>query len=261
MTDQRTGSGLDWAAEEARTRGLPMTVIHVFEVFVGGPVAMPLVDLRSLAQETLDGGVDHVRKEASDVPVQGVLVQGQAAAKLIEAGKTAAMIVLGPRGLGGFRRWCSGRSAPRWSRTPLPRGDRQRRPGHARPCRGRRGRFTDLPGRAGAGVRRGRAARILRPRGGGLGVGAGGRPSAAGRRGRHAQGGHDPAGPADDPLRELHPGVDAQAEIVVGPPREVLLDAARDARLLVVGSRGLGGFAACYSDRSAKPWSSTPHAR
>ncbi|NVI89895.1 universal stress protein [Actinomadura sp. BRA 177] len=234
---------LDWAAEEARTRGLPMTVIHVFEVFVGGPVAMPLVDLRSLAQETLDGGVDHVRKEASDVPVQGVLVQGQAAAKLIEAGKTAAMIVLGPRGLGGFAGLVLGSvSAQVVAHAPCPvviaRGD------------------LDTPGRVVVGVDGSpisRAALAL----------------AFAEAELHGSSVHAVAAwesvPVDDlppladeagmrkaattrldqlmiPLRELHPGVDAQAEIVVGPPREVLLDAARDARLLVVGSRGLGGF-------------------
>ena len=38
-------------------------------------------------------------------------------------------------------------------------------------------------------------------------------------------------------------GVDLTAEAVQGHPRHVLLDAARDADLLVVGSRGRGGFA------------------
>lgn len=45
-----------------------------------------------------------------------------------------------------------------------------------------------------------------------------------------------------DPLRERHRGVDTRMEIVTGRPREVLIDAADGARLLVVGSRGLGGF-------------------
>lgn len=39
------------------------------------------------------------------------------------------------------------------------------------------------------------------------------------------------------------PGIDVQREVQEGPPARVLLGAARDAGLLVVGSRGRGGFA------------------
>ena len=48
---------LDWAAEEARSRGAPLTVVHAWTVYVGGPVAVPVLDLQALAQETLDEGV------------------------------------------------------------------------------------------------------------------------------------------------------------------------------------------------------------
>ncbi|WP_435255869.1 universal stress protein [Streptomyces althioticus] len=40
-----------------------------------------------------------------------------------------------------------------------------------------------------------------------------------------------------------HPSVDVLEEVRYGTPASVLLRAARDASLLVVGSRGLGGFA------------------
>lgn len=43
--------------------------------------------------------------------------------------------------------------------------------------------------------------------------------------------------------RGLVPGVEVRGELVEGPPAQALLDAARNADLLVVGSRGLGGFA------------------
>jgi nucleotide-binding universal stress UspA family protein len=42
--------------------------------------------------------------------------------------------------------------------------------------------------------------------------------------------------------RELAPGIEVRGELVEGPPAQGLLDAARTADLLVVGSRGLGGF-------------------
>ena len=44
------------------------------------------------------------------------------------------------------------------------------------------------------------------------------------------------------PLRDRYPGVRVRTEVLTGPPRQVLLDAAKEAGLLVVGSRGLGGF-------------------
>ena len=43
--------------------------------------------------------------------------------------------------------------------------------------------------------------------------------------------------------RELARGIDVRGELVEGPPASGLLEAARDADLLVVGSRGHGGFA------------------
>lgn len=237
---------LDWAADEARARGLPLTVVHAWDVYLGSPVAMPMVDLGDIAQQTLDGGVDHLRKQAPDVSVRGVLVSGQAAAKLIEAGKSADLMVLGSRGLGGFAGLVLGSvSAQVAAHTPCPvvivRGDPDRETG---------------PGRVVVGVDGSPASQTA------LDMafaeaewhGASVRAVVAWE-----------SVPVDDlppladedavreaskarleelmaPLRERHPGVDARAEVVTGQPRQVLLDAADDARLLVVGSRGLGGF-------------------
>ncbi|MFG2087244.1 MULTISPECIES: universal stress protein [unclassified Spirillospora] len=239
---------LDWAAGEARARGLPLTVIHAWQVYIGSPVAMPMVDLGTMAQETLDGGVEHLRKHAPDVPVRGVLVCGQAAAELIEAGKSADLIVLGPRGLGGFAGLMLGSvSAQVAAHATCPvviaRGDVDRHPG-------------TKPGRVVVGVDGSPASRAALA-------------MAFAEAELHGSSVHAVVAwesvPVDDlppladedgmreaartrldqlmiPLRERHPGVDVRAEVVAGPPRQVLLDASDDARLLVVGSRGLGGF-------------------
>ncbi|MDA8295111.1 MAG: universal stress protein [Actinomycetota bacterium] len=45
------------------------------------------------------------------------------------------------------------------------------------------------------------------------------------------------------PIVEAHPNVEIQADVDEGPAAQVLLDAARTADLLVVGSRGHGAFA------------------
>jgi nucleotide-binding universal stress UspA family protein len=43
-------------------------------------------------------------------------------------------------------------------------------------------------------------------------------------------------------MRENHPGLDLEYRAVVGHAADGLVDASRDARLLVVGTRGLGGL-------------------
>ena len=74
-----------------------------------------------------------------------------------------------------------------------------------------------------------------------VGVGVG-----AGRRGAQTEGQQEEASRlvaevVRDELGEQPPG-DVRTSIGRGPAAGVLLDAARDADLLVVGSRGLGGF-------------------
>ncbi|MCS5716555.1 universal stress protein [Herbiconiux sp. CPCC 205763] len=44
-------------------------------------------------------------------------------------------------------------------------------------------------------------------------------------------------------IRERHPGVAVEYQGVLGQPAEVLIEVSRNARMLVVGSRGRGGFA------------------
>jgi nucleotide-binding universal stress UspA family protein len=45
------------------------------------------------------------------------------------------------------------------------------------------------------------------------------------------------------PVRAAHPDLDVHTRVIEGHPAPVLLDTARDADLLVVGSRGHGAFA------------------
>lgn len=63
------------------------------------------------------------------------------------------------------------------------------------------------------------------------------------------------------PARQAHPDVMIQTLVVEGHAAPVLVDASRQAALLVVGSRGHGNSPACCSDRSASIASPTPIAR
>ncbi|MFG2006254.1 universal stress protein [Spirillospora sp. NPDC048911] len=239
---------LDWAIEEARWRGLPLTVLHVWDVYVGAPVAVPVADVRGIAEQTLESGVEYACKAAPDLRVRSSLERGPAAARLIEMSGIADLIVLGQRGLGGFAGLLLGSvgaqvAAHAACPVVIVRVEREPSP-------------EERPGRVVVGVdgspasREALALAFAEADAHEFSVTAvaaleavpvkdlpllvdeeGLREAAEIRLGRLLM-----------PLRELYPKVKVQSDVVTGKPRDVLMDAARDANLIVVGSRGLGGF-------------------
>jgi len=239
---------LRWAADEAAARGLPVTVTYVWEFNFGASIGMPVVDLRTVAQEILDEGVERLRDAAPGLEVRSDLERGSAAAKLIELSGRVEMIVLGSRGLGGFAGLVLGSvSAQVAAHAACPvvvlRGEPE----------------------AGAGEERGRVV---------VGV-DGSAASQAALELAFTEADvhrvpltaivawspspevalpplveqHELGALAETrlarllaPLRRRHPEVDARGRVVTGVPHEVLLEASPGARLLVVGSRGLGGI-------------------
>lgn len=239
---------LDWAADEARMRGVPLTVLHTWEPQVRVPAARPVIDPRSLAQSILNSGIEHARKTAPDLEVRAVLARAPAAARLIEGGGDAELIVLGPRGAGGFAGLVLGSVAAQVAAhascpVVIVRGG----PGPRPEAEGGRV-VVGMDGSPASRAALAMAFAEADARGSSLSavvawdpVTVRGLPpmveepdlrSAAETRLARWMG----------PLRERHRGVDTRMEIVTGRPREVLIDAADGARLLVVGSRGLGGF-------------------
>jgi nucleotide-binding universal stress UspA family protein len=95
---------LIWAVEEARLRGLPVLVCHALH----WPYALkPLSDelmaqIDQVAQEVVDDGVRRARELAPDVDVRRILGRGSPSAVLLEVGRAAELTVLGLRGQGGF---------------------------------------------------------------------------------------------------------------------------------------------------------------
>ncbi|CNE42077.1 Universal stress family protein [Mycobacterium tuberculosis] len=238
---------LEWAAEDARRRGLPLALLHSWDVHAGGLAPMPAVDPRAEAQEILNAGVEHARKVASDLKAQAVLARAPAAARLIEASESADLIVLGSRGTGGFAGLTLGSvgaqvAAHASCPVVIVRGDRPHTEsgpgdvvvamdGSAASQAALAMAFTEADAH-GLSVRAVIAwdpipAWELPP----LVDEAGMRAAAEARLAELML-----------PLRERHPGVRTETEIVTGAPRQVLIDAADGARLVVVGSRGLGGF-------------------
>lgn len=230
-----------WAAEEARLRGVPLTVVHAWDAFAAvGPMAIPVADLRAAAQEVAAEGAKLAREETGDV--HAALGRGGPTSALLEAARDAELIVVGSRGHGGFAGLVLGS-------TGLELAE------HA-PCPVVVVREPRAGGPVVAGVD-GSAASLEA-----LGLAF----SEAALRGAElvavvawpadADLGGVPLVDADAlrevargrlaglvaPWRERYPEVPVRTEVFTGPPREVLLGAAQDARLLVVGSRGLGGF-------------------
>jgi nucleotide-binding universal stress UspA family protein len=100
---------LRFAVEEARLRNGELRVVnawHIPPAVYGAGTAPANVDLdefRQLAESALLKSVDDAGAAGSGVTVTPILREGQPADVLCEEAKHADLIVVGSRGLGGFR--------------------------------------------------------------------------------------------------------------------------------------------------------------
>ncbi|MDI2129521.1 universal stress protein [Yinghuangia seranimata] len=94
------GEALRWAAQEARARGLALRIMHAWL-----PLPMPGGRAASLAESTsiLDQAEVQARAFAPGLDVTTVSAADLVGAAIAEESTTAAMLVLGSRGRGGFR--------------------------------------------------------------------------------------------------------------------------------------------------------------
>jgi nucleotide-binding universal stress UspA family protein len=113
---------LRWALAEARLRRVPVRVVNVYEppqlAAIGPPtgaagVLVPpapeeeLERLRAAARTTsqrvLDDAIERMGGDAkAGVEIERAVLEGSPAATLIDAGRSAELLVLGSRGRGGF---------------------------------------------------------------------------------------------------------------------------------------------------------------
>jgi nucleotide-binding universal stress UspA family protein len=101
-----------WAAREAKFRGAELELVSVWEIpigalgygyaFAGIPDDM-LKELETTAGQILATAAEVAREEAPDVEMKTRAVQGQAADVLVGASRDADLLVVGSRGMGGFR--------------------------------------------------------------------------------------------------------------------------------------------------------------
>lgn len=108
---EHSDAALHLALEEARCRGVGLTVLSAYHVpWLARPVEPELIaefeeSERWLAEKTINESLDRVRHHAySDVPVEQVTVKALPADALVEASKRAVLTVVGSRGRRSFSR-------------------------------------------------------------------------------------------------------------------------------------------------------------
>ena len=99
------------ALEEARRRNATLRVVaawHVPAPLVGATVTLTDADrlgedIRTALTRVVDDAVAALRAEDADVDVEAVVVEGPAVTVLLGEAADAELLVVGSRGLGGFR--------------------------------------------------------------------------------------------------------------------------------------------------------------
>jgi nucleotide-binding universal stress UspA family protein len=103
---------LRWAIEEARAHGASVMAVHAWEVPPPVPdvAAMPMIDpvtyfpdFQNAAEKLVAGIVEEVVGDDTSVTVDAVAVEARPASAVIDAAGDADLVVVGSRGLGGFK--------------------------------------------------------------------------------------------------------------------------------------------------------------
>ncbi|TCN32913.1 nucleotide-binding universal stress UspA family protein [Kribbella orskensis] len=248
-------AALAWAAAEAWSRRCPLRIIHTFSwPMVRNALDMTLVGdmnnaLQSAAEWVLAEAEAHARHVAPGLRVGGELFVGGAAPTLLSQAQGAALVVVGSRGLGGFRGLLVGSvSAAVAAHAPCPViVVHPHRDGTA---------FPTVPtGRVVVGVDGSEvstaAIRFAFQEAARRRIGVTAVHAATATR-QHPSF----AVPADiveqveqqlfaesmESKRVLFPGIDLEVKLVHSHPAQALIDESDGAELVVVGSHGRGGF-------------------
>jgi nucleotide-binding universal stress UspA family protein len=106
-------AALRFALEEAKLRGARLRAVHAWQfASVGAPgieagiqplLGAELADLRRGVEASFEAALRDGIPHTDGVEVERRLVEGTAAAALVEESRGADMLVVGSRGLGGFR--------------------------------------------------------------------------------------------------------------------------------------------------------------
>jgi nucleotide-binding universal stress UspA family protein len=232
---------LSWAAREARSRGLTLTVCHAwapgFHVLPGDAAVFDLA--RQCGERVMASGLQHARRVMAPDDVRPLLIEGPAAAVLCERSQTADMVVVGSQGRSGLAGLLLGSvssqvAAYAHGRVVVVRG-------HWRPAAG----YT--PGPIVVGVDGSAAAyaagdfafeeAVLRDAPVLAICALADTPGGLGGARERAEDFEQ----AVSRWEKEHPDVTVARRVCAGGARDALLSAAHGAQMLVIGSRGRGG--------------------
>jgi nucleotide-binding universal stress UspA family protein len=109
--DGSSGSvaALRFAIEEAKTRGAEVRAVNAWHVpgtaYGSGlaPAPVSVSDYEQIGRDALDSALAQVAASVDGVELTPVVRKGQAAEVLVTEAKDAELLVVGSRGLGGFR--------------------------------------------------------------------------------------------------------------------------------------------------------------
>ncbi|REF37800.1 universal stress protein [Thermasporomyces composti] len=229
-------TAVEWAAREAAILGAPLRVVHAFvwPLLHLPPVARrmgPPGGERVYAENLLSRAADRARAVAPSVSVSTALVKDFPYPLLVEESRTSEYVVVGASGLGALATALAGSIAVRLAASAhapmvLVRGETERTAGRV---------VVGVDGSELSAVAAELAAREAAYRSARLGlvhVEEGGRGDRAA----------DVLASAAMRARQAHPGLVVEERVLPGHTAGVLVEESRTADLVVVGSRGRGGF-------------------
>lgn len=247
---------LAWAAAEAASRHCQLRIVHAFSwPMIGNALDMAFIGdtnlgLQSAAEWILTEAEAHAREVAPDIKVIANLFVGPATPTLLNEAQSADLLVVGSRGVGGFRGLLVGSvSATVAAHAPCPvvvvhpQGDGTAFPasptgrivvgvdGSEISAAAIRFAFQQAERRH-IGITAVHAAVPTRPH-----------PSLRVPADIVEQIDQQLLAEAMESKRVLFPAIDVRTELVHGHPAQALIDASAGAELVVVGSHGRGGFA------------------
>ncbi len=242
---------LDWAVEEASRRGRPLWLICAWELdYTAGMIGTLIPLLQQECEQILAQARQQVAARDPELRVTTATVQGQPAAALIEASGRACLVVVGSRGLGSFQGALAGSTSiavAAHAHCPVVVVHEQVQSGELA-----RRVVVGVDGSEGSGETLRFAFEQANERG--LGVSVVHAWGVTFLEGVFALGGliegleelrreqEALAGQWVSPWREKFPSVEVQITVTQARPVDALVEASREAQLLVVGSRGHGGF-------------------